>query len=98
MGFGRVLGWAVERSIEDTSKSPAMQYVPSNIPLRHLLSARYVPKDMKLRYYELMIKLALQEDNYLDACKAWQEVWDTEEVKNNEQQNLQVSSSIPCVW
>ncbi|KAI5454930.1 proteasome regulatory particle subunit [Naganishia albida] len=50
--------------------------------------------DMKLRYYELMIKLALQEDNYLDACKAWQEVWDTEEVKNNEQQNLQAMEHI----
>jgi 26S proteasome regulatory subunit N5 len=49
---------------------------------------------MKLRYYELMIKLALQEDNYLDACKAWQEVWDTEDVKNNEQQNLQVSHTL----
>jgi hypothetical protein len=48
-------------------------------------------QDMKLHYYELMIKLALHEDNYLDACKAWQEVWDTEEVKANEQQNMQVS-------
>lgn len=51
---------------------------------------------MKLRYYELMIKLALHEDNYLDACKAWQEVWDTEEVKNNEQQNMQVSQIHRC--
>lgn len=53
-------------------------------------------QDMKLRYYELMIKLALHEDNYLDACKAWQEVWDTEEVKNNEQQNMQVSRINRC--
>ncbi|KAJ9124199.1 hypothetical protein QFC22_000996 [Naganishia vaughanmartiniae] len=50
--------------------------------------------DMKLRYYELMIRLALHEDNYLDACKAWQEVWDTEEVKNNEQQNMQAMEHI----
>ncbi|KAJ9106080.1 hypothetical protein QFC21_001219 [Naganishia friedmannii] len=50
--------------------------------------------DMKLRYYELMIKLALHEDNYLDACKAWQEVWDTEEVKANEQQNMQAMEHI----
>ena len=55
-------------------------------------------QDMKLRYYELMIKLALQEDNYLDACKAWQEVWDTEDVKNNEQQNIQVSSCAGISW
>jgi 26S proteasome regulatory subunit N5 len=51
-------------------------------------------QDMKLRYYELMIKLALHEDNYLDACKAWQEVWDTEDVKNNEQQNIQAMEHI----
>ncbi|KAJ9092508.1 hypothetical protein QFC19_008721 [Naganishia cerealis] len=50
--------------------------------------------DMKLRYYELMIQLALHEDNYLDACKAWQEVWDTEEVKSNELQNMQAMEHI----
>ncbi len=48
-------------------------------------------QDLKLRYYDLMIQLALQDDAYLDACKAYQEVWDTEEVKEDEAKCQEVS-------
>jgi hypothetical protein len=37
-----------------------------------------------------MIQLALHEDAYLDACKAYQEVWDTEEVKKDEAKSQEV--------
>ncbi len=39
-----------------------------------------------------MIQLALHEDAYLDACKAYQEVWDTEEVKKDEAKSQEVRS------
>ena len=48
-------------------------------------------QDLKLRYYDLMIQLALQEDAYLEACSAYQEVWDTEEVKKDEPREIGVS-------
>ncbi|CDZ96764.1 26S proteasome regulatory complex, subunit RPN5/PSMD12 [Phaffia rhodozyma] len=40
--------------------------------------------DLKLKFYSLIIALALEEDAFLDACKAYQEVYDTDEVKNDE--------------
>lgn len=46
---------------------------------------------MKLRYYDLMVQLALQEDRYLEACSAYQEVWDTEEIKKDEAREINVS-------
>lgn len=39
-----------------------------------------------------MVQLALQDDEYLEACQAYQEVWDTEEVKNDSAKELSVSS------
>lgn len=47
--------------------------------------------DLKLRYYDLIVQLALQDDNYLEACSAYQEVWDTDEVKENDARELNVS-------
>lgn len=44
-----------------------------------------------MRYYDLMVQLALQDDKYLEACSAYQEVWDTKEVKENEERELDVS-------
>jgi len=38
-----------------------------------------------------MIQLALHEDKYLEACKAYQEVWDTEEVKADPEKEKEVS-------
>lgn len=47
--------------------------------------------DLKLRYYDLIVQLALQDDNYLEVCSAYQEVWDTEEVKEDSARELNVS-------
>ena len=42
--------------------------------------------DLKLRYYEQQITLAKHEDKYLDACKHYRQVLDTEAVENNPDQ------------
>jgi hypothetical protein len=49
-------------------------------------------QDIKLRFYDLLVQLALQDDAYLEACSAYQEVWDTEEVKADEAREVNVSS------
>lgn len=42
--------------------------------------------DLKLRYYEQQITLAKHEDKYLDACKHYRQVLDTESVEENPEQ------------
>lgn len=42
--------------------------------------------DLKLRYYEQQILLAKHEDKYLEACKHYRQVLDTEAVENNPEQ------------
>jgi 26S proteasome regulatory subunit N5 len=42
--------------------------------------------DLKLRYYEQQITLAKHEDKYLEACKHYRQVLDTEAVENNPDQ------------
>ncbi|KAL9099210.1 MAG: hypothetical protein Q9163_005253 [Psora crenata] len=42
--------------------------------------------DLKLRYYEQQIMLAKHEDKYLDACKHYRQVLDTESVEENPEQ------------
>ncbi|RMZ74853.1 hypothetical protein DV737_g5665, partial [Chaetothyriales sp. CBS 132003] len=42
--------------------------------------------DLKLRYYEQQITLAKHEDKYLDVCKHYRQVLDTESVENNADQ------------
>ena len=42
--------------------------------------------DLKLRYYEQQITLAKHENKYLDACKDYRQVLDTESVENNPHQ------------
>lgn len=42
--------------------------------------------DLKLRYYEQQIQLSKHDDKYLDACKYWRQVLDTEAVENNPEQ------------
>ncbi|KAI9833297.1 MAG: hypothetical protein M1819_003692 [Sarea resinae] len=39
--------------------------------------------DLKLRYYELQIIMAKHDDKYLDACKNWRQVLDTEAVEED---------------
>lgn len=47
--------------------------------------------DLKLRYYEQQIMLAKHEDKYLDACKHYRQVLDTEAVEQNPEQLKAVS-------
>ena len=42
--------------------------------------------DLKLRYYEQQITLAKHDDKYLDACKDYRQVLDTESVEENPDQ------------
>ena len=42
--------------------------------------------DLKLRYYEQQITLAKHDDKYLDACKHYRQVLDTESVEDNAEQ------------
>ncbi|KAK7207283.1 hypothetical protein BZA70DRAFT_8389 [Myxozyma melibiosi] len=41
-------------------------------------------EDLKLRYYELMIKISLHDDKYLDVCKHYRAVYDTASVQEDE--------------
>lgn len=50
--------------------------------------------DLKLRYYEQQITLAKHEDKYLDACKHYRQVLDTESVEDNPEQLRAVSIRI----
>lgn len=47
--------------------------------------------DLKLRYYELQITLAKHDDKYLEVCKHYRQVLDTEAVENNPDQLRAVS-------
>jgi hypothetical protein len=58
--------------------------------LTDLPTPRCSPQDMKLRYYSLVIALALEEDAFLDACKSYQEVYDTPEIKADEAKSQEV--------
>jgi len=47
--------------------------------------------DLKLRYYEQQITLAKHEDKYLEVCKNYRQVLDTEAVENNPERLRAVS-------
>jgi 26S proteasome regulatory subunit N5 len=66
----------------------------SAVSCRDQVSDRADMQDIKLRYYDLLVQLALQDDIYLEACQAYQEVWDTEEVKADESREINVSCSV----
>jgi 26S proteasome regulatory subunit N5 len=46
--------------------------------------------DLKLRYYEQQLSLAKHESKYLDACKYYRQVLDTEAVEQNPEQLKEV--------
>lgn len=50
--------------------------------------------DLKLRYYEQQITLAKQDDKYLDACKHYRQVLDTDSVEENPEQLHAVCSTL----
>lgn len=39
--------------------------------------------DLKLKFYELMIKLDLHDSNYFNVCKHYKHIYDTPRIKNN---------------
>ncbi|CAG8521656.1 7151_t:CDS:10 [Ambispora leptoticha] len=41
-------------------------------------------QDLKLRYYQLMIQHALHEEQYLNVCKYYRQVYDTPSIKEDE--------------
>ena len=47
--------------------------------------------DLKLRYYDQQIVLAKHDDKYLEVCKHYRQVLDTESVENNSSQLHAVS-------
>jgi 26S proteasome regulatory subunit N5 len=53
--------------------------------------------DLKLRYYELQITLAKHDDKYLDACKHYRQVLDTEAVEEDPAKLHPVSRRIYAV-
>lgn len=75
---------------EGNSVSPSSSCSTSRLIDPSLSFLCCLPQDLKLRYYDLIIALALEEDAFLDACKAYQEVYDTEEVKKDEARAQQV--------
>lgn len=50
--------------------------------------------DLKLRYYEQQIILSKHDGKYLDVCKHYRQVLDTESVEENSEQLKAVSASI----
>ncbi|KAI9631974.1 uncharacterized protein MKK02DRAFT_21179 [Dioszegia hungarica] len=50
--------------------------------------------DLKLRFYDLIVQLALQDDDFLEACNAYQAVWDTKRIKDDEAAERNVLENI----
>lgn len=50
--------------------------------------------DLKLRFFNLMIQLSLQTDNYLKTCQNYRSLYDTQSVKDEETTWKQVLSNI----
>lgn len=65
--------------------------------LSRKISTRYFDdpevEDLKLRYYELMIKISLHDDKYLDVCKHYRAVFDSKTIKDDEAKWKEVSFS-----
>lgn len=54
-------------------------------------------QDLKLRYYELMIIHALHEDQYLNVCKYYRQVYDTPSITEDEVKWKEVCMLIPHI-
>ncbi|KAJ3373347.1 26S proteasome non-ATPase regulatory subunit 12 [Allomyces arbusculus] len=50
--------------------------------------------DLKLRYYELMIQQALHDDQYLNICKFYRHVYDTNVVKEDESKWKEIATFV----
>ena len=51
--------------------------------------------DLKLRYFEQQITLANHDNKYLEVCKNYREVLDTEAVENSPENLRAVSNPFP---
>ncbi|EST06501.1 Proteasome component (PCI) domain protein [Kalmanozyma brasiliensis GHG001] len=50
--------------------------------------------DLKLRYYDLMVKYALAEDKFLDICKFYREILETDSVKKDDGKRREVLRNV----
>ncbi|ORY01231.1 PCI-domain-containing protein [Basidiobolus meristosporus CBS 931.73] len=50
--------------------------------------------DLKLRYYDLMIQYALHEGEYLNICKYYRQIYDTESIKKDESKWKEVLQNV----
>ncbi|TPX34343.1 hypothetical protein SmJEL517_g02966 [Synchytrium microbalum] len=58
-----------------------VQIISKKIGLKFFEHAEH--QDLKLRFYEIMIKHALHGDNYLDVCKYYRSIYETPCIKEN---------------
>jgi 26S proteasome regulatory subunit N5 len=60
-----------------------LQIISRKINPKLLLAEDF--QDIKLQYYEYMVKLQLHEDKYLDIAKSYYSVYNTQKVKENDE-------------
>lgn len=53
--------------------------------------------DLKLKFYEQQITLAKHDNKYLDACKHYRQVLDTEAVEEDPKKLQAVGQNCPCI-
>lgn len=47
-------------------------------------------QELKLKYYDLMIKLGLNDNAYLDVCRYYRQVYDTPRIQADTEKTKQV--------
>lgn len=58
-----------------------MQIISRKISTRFFEQAEN--EDLKLRFYDLMVKYALNQKSYIDVCKYYRQIYDTKSVKDD---------------
>ncbi|KND02822.1 proteasome regulatory particle lid subunit RPN5 [Spizellomyces punctatus DAOM BR117] len=71
---------------------PRVQIISRKISTKYFKATE--TQDLKLRYYELMIQYALHENQYLDVCKYFREIYDTPSVQEDEARKTEVLRNI----
>ncbi|RKP14836.1 hypothetical protein BJ684DRAFT_7951 [Piptocephalis cylindrospora] len=70
---------------EDYTKA---QIISKKINIRYFKESN--TSDLKLRYYDLMIQYAMHSESFLEVCRYYWEVYNTEEVKKDEEKLKEV--------
>lgn len=78
----------VELCIENGDYTQA-QILSRKISTKYL--SQEVVSDLKLQYYKQQIQLATHDDQYLDACKHYQAVYDTKSVEDDSERWIPVN-------